>query len=79
MNPMPQWEYRTINLCDLPRNCKEAELLDEAGDEGWELVAITSNNLAYLKRPIPEPGSVGAKRRKSAAAATETLTPVATK
>ena len=25
-------------------------LLDEPGDEGWELVTITANNVAYLKR-----------------------------
>jgi len=28
------------------------DLLDKAGKEGWELVVITSNNIAYFKRLI---------------------------
>ena len=35
-----EWEYRKIDL----------NLLNAAGAEGWELVGITSNNFAYLKR-----------------------------
>jgi hypothetical protein len=29
-------------------------MLNTCGADGWELVAITSNNVAYLKRPIEE-------------------------
>ena len=29
-------------------------MLNTAGADGWELVGITSNNIAYLKRPIEE-------------------------
>jgi DNA-binding protein H-NS len=29
-------------------------LLNAAGAEGWELVGITSNNMAYLKREVEE-------------------------
>jgi hypothetical protein len=60
---MPEWEYRTINLSDLPPKTSELDLLGEAGEEGWELVVLTSNNIAYLKRPrdgrspVPAPRS----------------------
>jgi hypothetical protein len=37
---------------------------DNPGDEGWELVAVTANNIAYLRRQI-EP----ARMRKKAARA----------
>jgi hypothetical protein len=54
---MPQWEYRKINLNDVPRKMEDIDLLDGAGDDGWELIAITSNNMAYFKRPLGEPAS----------------------
>ena len=47
-----------IALNQLPRKTDDIDLLCEAGEEGWELVAIMANNVAYLKRelgdPIPE-------------------------
>jgi hypothetical protein len=49
---MPAWEYRKIDLGDLARNTSDLDLLDKAGEEGWELVVITSNNIAYFKRQI---------------------------
>jgi hypothetical protein len=49
---MPEWEYRKIDLGDVPRNTSDLDLLDKAGEEGWELVVITSNNIAYFKRQI---------------------------
>jgi len=49
---MPEWEYRKIDLGDLARNTSDLDLLDKAGKEGWELVVITSNNIAYFKRLI---------------------------
>jgi hypothetical protein len=42
---------------------EDIELLQEAGADGWELVAITSNNVAFLKRPLPAPAR--AARRKT--------------
>ena len=63
---MPQWEYRRIDLNDAPRRGDDVDVLNRAGTEGWELVAITGNGAAYVKRPIPEPPKVG--RRKAAAA-----------
>jgi hypothetical protein len=47
---MPVWEYTTIDLNDLPPKVSELDLLDDAGTEGRELVVITPNNIAYLKR-----------------------------
>lgn len=47
---MGEWEYKKINLSDAPRRRDEIDLLNDAGQEGWELVSITSNSMAYLKR-----------------------------
>jgi hypothetical protein len=55
---MTAWEYRAIDLGDLPPRTNESTLLNAAGDEGWELVAISSNNVAYLKRQIVDPAYV---------------------
>ena len=49
---MTAWKYRTIHLSDLPRKTDEIGLLNGAGAEGWELVGITANNIAYLKRQV---------------------------
>jgi DNA-binding protein H-NS len=49
------WEYRKIALNELPRKADEIGLLCDAGEDGWELVAILSNNVAYLKRKIGSP------------------------
>ena len=50
-----QWEYMMVNLTDC--NGKECEVLNSYGANGWELVAVTSENAqycsgAYLKRPL---------------------------
>jgi hypothetical protein len=54
---MSQWQYRKIDLNDLPLKIDEIEILNGAGGDGWELVAILTNNIAYLKRPLEEPVS----------------------
>jgi hypothetical protein len=51
---MPDWEYITLNLSDLPFKIGPLDLLNDAGRDGWELVAIASNNVAYLKRKLLE-------------------------
>jgi len=73
---MPQWYYRKIDLNDLPRNKEDIDLLTNAGEEGWELVVITPNNFAYLKRPVEAPTaaqetplSVRSTRRRAASTA----------
>ena len=49
-----RWEYQKIDLNDLPRKTEEIDLLCDAGKEGWELVAIMPNGVAYLKRLLEE-------------------------
>ena len=70
---MPQWEYRKINLNDLPRRTEDIDVLTDAGEQGWELIAIAPNNIAYLKRsiggPAPAPTATHATRRKTATSA----------
>jgi hypothetical protein len=49
---MQHWEYRKLELCSLPAKSTEEAALNEAGKDGWQLVSITSNNVAYFKREI---------------------------
>jgi len=51
---MPRWEYATIHLSELPRGTDEIDILNDAGEGGWELVSIMANNVAYLKRQVTE-------------------------
>jgi DNA-binding protein H-NS len=51
---MTNWEYRKIALNQLSPKTADVDVLNDAGDEGWELVAILPNNTAYLKREIEE-------------------------
>ena len=71
---MSHWEYRKINLNDVPRKSDDIDVLTDAGEQGWELIAITPNNIAYLKRvlevaaPAQETATpTRATRRKTAA------------
>jgi DNA-binding protein H-NS len=51
---MIEWQYRKLALNDMPRNSSDVQLLCQAGEEGWELIAILANNIAYLKRPLDD-------------------------
>ena len=51
---MTDWEYRKIDLNLHRPQGDELDLLNAAGAEGWELVGITSNSIAYLKRELEE-------------------------
>jgi hypothetical protein len=46
------WEYRKLELSSLPAKSTEEAALNEAGKDGWQLVSITSNNVAYFKREV---------------------------
>jgi hypothetical protein len=48
-----QWEYRKFDLSGINPRSDDVELLNGAGLDGWELVTITANNIAYLKRRVP--------------------------
>ena len=54
---MSEWEYQKIALNQLPRKTDDIDLLCDAGEEGWELVAMLANNVAYLKRQVGGPVS----------------------
>jgi DNA-binding protein H-NS len=54
------WEYRKIALNQLSAKSADVDVLNDAGEEGWELVAILPNNIAYMKREIGEAISVTA-------------------
>ena len=54
---MPEWEYRKIDLNERARMTDEINLLGDAGKDSWELVQMTANGIAYLKRMVEDPGS----------------------
>ena len=51
---MPDWQYRKLHLNQHGPRGDELDMLNAAGAEGWELISITSNNVAYLKREIED-------------------------
>ena len=69
---MERWEYEKIDLNAVPAKASELDVLDRAGSDGWELVAITANGMAYMKRQFA-PAATGGEavrertRRKTAA------------
>jgi DNA-binding protein H-NS len=53
-----RWEYKKIALNETPRRRDDIDLLCDAGDEGWELVAVLPHAVAYLKRGLDDYGAV---------------------
>jgi len=47
-----QWEYLKIAHNQLSPRAADVDVLNDHGDEGWELIAILPNNIAYLKRAL---------------------------
>ena len=64
---MPQWEYSKIDLNNVQTKSSDLDSLDDAGKDGWELVGITANNFAYLKRQVEDPTAETPPRAKPAA------------
>jgi hypothetical protein len=64
---MPEWEYRTLDLNDFPRQTEGLDVLNDAGEEGWELVIIMPNQIAYLKRQVAKPRTRSAPTRSASA------------
>jgi hypothetical protein len=62
---MPQWEYCKIDLNDVAGKTEDIDLLNEAGMAGWELVSITLNSVAFLKRPIPQSAAAKSTSRRA--------------
>ena len=69
---MPEWQYRKIDLNQLPRRTDEINVLCDAGEEGWELVTILQNNVAYLKREVGDEVSEARARNGGAAQLVDT-------
>jgi DNA-binding protein H-NS len=59
--------------CAQPRRTVDIDALNDAGDEGWELAAILSNNIAYLKRKIEAEGRDAAEDEERAAEEAPTI------
>jgi hypothetical protein len=59
---MQQWEYTKIDLGSASAKLGDIGILTTAGNQGWELVAITVNNTAYLKRPVASAKSTARPR-----------------
>jgi hypothetical protein len=59
---MPPWEYLKLDLNSTPRRGDSIDALNKAGTDGWELVAVTGNGIATLKREIAQLAKAG--RRK---------------
>jgi hypothetical protein len=54
---MPRWEHLTIDLNNVPAKSSDIALLDQLGQERWELVTIAPNRVAYLKRMVEKPAA----------------------
>ena len=52
---MPQWEYDVLDLNEIPKRTNLVDVLNDAGSKGWELISISSLNVAVLKRQIAPP------------------------
>lgn len=48
---MIQWDYSKVDLNQTLGRTDDIDLLEAAGAQGWELIAVMANNCAYLKRP----------------------------
>jgi hypothetical protein len=57
---MSQWEHRKFNLNEAPRKLDDIDLLTQ----GWELVTITTNSMAYFKRRLEDTAPPPTARRK---------------
>lgn len=51
------WEYLAVDVSNPPSRMTVADLLNQAGKDGWELVTITANMQACFKRPVVRPRS----------------------
>jgi hypothetical protein len=61
---MSQWEYQKIDLSKIPAKIEDIDLLNDAGRDGWELVATTANHIAYMKRLVAAPKRQAARADK---------------
>ena len=69
---MTRFEYLRIDLNNHHTKADEIDVLNQAGQAGWELVAVTANALAYLRRPLAEPEAPPRRRTTKPEAGTTT-------
>lgn len=62
---MLEWEYMKLDLGLVPNKLDDIDVLNRAGSEGWELLSLTSHNLAYLKRAVARPAAPARASRKT--------------
>ena len=67
---MTSWEYARLDLSSIATGETDVEALNRAGESGWELVAITANNIAIFKRPLPAPAKTRAATKRPASTVT---------
>jgi DNA-binding protein H-NS len=66
-----KWEYKKLALNEARHDYDEIDVLCDAGDDGWELVAVLPNGIAYLKRELSE--GVASSPERSSAEAKQTV------
>ena len=59
---MSQWEYQKLDLNNVPTRSDDINLLNDVGKAGWEVIAITANNIVYLKRAVLPPKRPSTRR-----------------
>jgi hypothetical protein len=65
---MRQWEYLRLDLSDIPRRGEEVDALNRAGSEGLELVTVTANGIALLRREIEQAARTARRKARDAPA-----------
>jgi hypothetical protein len=66
---MSGWKYCRIDLNNMPRKTDDVDLLNGAGEQGWELVTITVNSIAYFKRSLDEQAPAPTRRKSASSSA----------
>jgi hypothetical protein len=61
-----QWEYTKIDLNQVPPRGDDLDLLERAGKDGWQLVFITVNHIAYMKRQSTEAAPIATPPQRPA-------------
>ena len=62
MPPM-KFEYHKIDLSTVTLKLSDVDVLNDAGRDGWELVSISANHMAYFKRAVPAVKPPPARRK----------------
>jgi phosphoglycolate phosphatase-like HAD superfamily hydrolase len=63
---MTHWVYEKVDLASAPLKAKDSDiaLLNELGRNGWDLVVVTTNAQAYVKKAV-DPATKSAVRGRA--------------